>query len=97
MKLGIRRRLGGVVVADTFMFAGAGLVGATIVSVDGGTWDYGTDSSTVWSHYFHNGVPHGSTAVGKFTSDSGCVNKNIWSRATAPRKYRGNKSYYRHC
>ncbi len=97
MKFTIRRRIGGAVAAALLACAGTGVAGATIVSIDGGSWDYGSDRSTVWSHYFHNGVRHGSTAVGTFKSDSGCVNKNVWSRATAPRKAFGNESYYRHC
>lgn len=97
MKIQNRNRITGAVLAGALTLAGTGVAGATIVSIDGGTWDYGSDSSTVWSDYFHNGVPHGSTAVGKFRSDSGCVNKNVWSRATAPRKGIGNESFYRHC
>lgn len=97
MKRSIRRRIAGAAAASILTFSGAGVAGATIVSIDGGIWDYGSSSSTVWSHYFHNGVRHGSTADGKFRSDSGCVNKNVWSRATAPRKTWGNESYYRHC
>ncbi|UBI01946.1 MULTISPECIES: lactococcin 972 family bacteriocin [Corynebacterium] len=57
------------------MVGGTGVAGAVIVHVDGGTWDHGVGGGTVWSHYFHNGVRHGSTAVGKTTSNSGCVNK----------------------
>lgn len=93
----IRRRTSSLVAASVLALSGTGIAGATIVSIDGGTWDYGSDTSTVWSHYFHNGVSHGSTAIGQFQSDSGCVNKNVWSRATAPRKFFGNESYYRHC
>lgn len=76
---------------------GAGVAAATQINIDGGMWHYGTGSNTVWSNYFHNGVSHGSTAVGKITANSGCVNKNVWSRASAPSKSFGNKSYYRHC
>lgn len=67
-----------------------------MISIDGGTWDYGVGDG-VWSHYHHPGRSHGSTAIGKFRVDSGCVNKGNWSRATAPKKLFGNKSYYRHC
>lgn len=97
MKIKIRNRTRGAVLASALTLAGTGVAGATIVSIDGGIWDYGSDSSTVWSPYFHNGVRHGSTAVGKFRSDSGSVDKNVWSRATAPRKGIGNESFYRHC
>lgn len=64
MKIKIRNRIRGAVLASALTLAGTGVAGATIVSIDGGIWDYGSDSSTVWSHYFHNGVRHGSTAVG---------------------------------
>lgn len=62
MKIQNRHRIGGVVWGAS-TFAGAGIAGARIVSIDGGAWDFGSHSSTVWSHYFHNGVRHGSTAV----------------------------------
>lgn len=93
----VRRRVSGVVAAVVMALAGTSAAGAMMVSIDGGTWDYGTGGGTVWSHYFHNGVSHGSTAVGQYESFSGCVNKNTWSRATAPSKLFGNKSYYKHC
>ncbi len=93
----VRHRICAVVMAGVLTLTGAGVAGATIISIDGGTWDYGSDSTTVWSHYFHNGRKHASSVEGQFRSDSGCVNKNTWSRATAPRKWLGNKSFYRHC
>lgn len=72
--------------------------GAVIVHVSGGMWDHGSNWSSVWSHYYHNGVRHGSSAVGTFTANSGCVNKNLWSHASAPAKKFGvNQTYYRHC
>ncbi|RUP91565.1 lactococcin 972 family bacteriocin [Corynebacterium pseudodiphtheriticum] len=71
---------------------------ATIVHVDGGTWDYGTTSNSVWSHYHHPGVKHGSTAIGKYKADSGCVLKNQWSRASAEKGFfQTGQSYYRRC
>lgn len=97
MKVSMSKRAVSVTLAGLLALGGTGVAGATIVNIDGGTWDYGTGSGQVWSHYFHNGVRHGSTAVGTFKSDSGCVNKNTWSRATAPKTPSGNKSYYRHC
>ncbi|WP_080793551.1 lactococcin 972 family bacteriocin [Corynebacterium pacaense] len=78
--------------------SGAAAASATTINIDGGVWDYGVGSGTVWSNYFHNGKSHGSTAVGTITSDSGCTNRNTWSRASAPSKVIGtNKTYYRFC
>lgn len=51
----------------------------------------------VWSHYFHPTRTHGSTAIGKFTANSGCVQPKVQSRATAPKKLTGNKAYYKFC
>lgn len=97
MKSGTRRRISRALVVSAPGFGGVSVAEAAVVSIDGGAWDYGSDSSTVWSHYFHNGVRHSSTAVGKFRSYSGCVNKHVWARATAPRKLFGNESFYGHC
>ncbi len=93
----MRKHLASAALAATMLFASAGAAGATMISIDGGTWDYGVGGKTVWSHYFHQGRRHGSTAIGKIRVDSGCVNKGLWSRATAPKKLTGNRSYYRHC
>lgn len=50
MKIQNRHRIGGVVWAGASTFAGAGIAGVRTANIDG--------------HYFHNGVRHGSTAVG---------------------------------
>ena len=77
---------------------GLGTAGAVIVQIDGGTWYYGTSSNLVWSRYYHNGQKHGSTAIGNYTSDSGCVNRNVWSHASAEKgMFTTGQSYYRHC
>lgn len=64
MKIRNRNRIRGAVLAGALTLAGTGVTGATIVRIDGGIWDYGSDSFTVLSHDFHNGVRHGFIAVG---------------------------------
>lgn len=94
----MRKRIKYAVIATlTSSLLGTGIAAAEIVHIAGGIWDYGSANGTVWSHFYHNGRKHGSTAIGKFTSDSGCVNKNVWSRASTPTAAWGNKSYYRFC
>jgi lactococcin 972 family bacteriocin len=71
---------------------------AAVHQVGGGTWNQGVNSTTVWSHYYHGGKCHGSTAVGKWTAKSGNVRAGKWSYASTPRNpWGGNKSYYNFC
>lgn len=93
------RNIKAFVLSVTLLIGTAATAGAVIVHADGGTWDHGYGGGTVWSHYFHNGVRHGSTAEGKYRVDSGCVNKNTWSHASAPQAgfFGVNKTFYRHC
>ncbi|MFP1627016.1 lactococcin 972 family bacteriocin [Streptomyces sp. 5K101] len=69
---------------------------AVVVNAGGGTWDYGTNSSTVWSNYYHGSLCHGSTAVGTYTDRSPDTAAGRWSYASAPeRDFVEDKSYYR--
>ncbi|MEK0371290.1 lactococcin 972 family bacteriocin [Corynebacterium mastitidis] len=71
---------------------------AARVYVDGGTWDYGTNSSHVWSNYHHPSVRHATSAHGKFTAQSGCKGANQWANASAPQRPGvADQSYYRFC
>ncbi|MFG2330383.1 lactococcin 972 family bacteriocin [Streptomyces sp. NPDC048604] len=64
----------------------------------GGTWDYGTNSSIVWSDYYHGGRCHGSTSVGSYTDRSPNTSAGYWSITSAPeRDGVADKSYYRVC
>ncbi len=58
----------GKVVASTVATIGltasfAGVAMAAVVNVDGGSWDYGSNTINVWSNYTHPSRRHGSTAV----------------------------------
>lgn len=71
---------------------------AARVYVDGGTWDYGTNSTHVWSNYHHPSVRHATSAHGKFTAQSGCKGANQWANASAPQRPGvADQSYYRFC
>ena len=71
---------------------------AAVHQVGGGTWNQGVNSTTVWSHYYHGGKCHGSTAVGKATVKSGNTRAGKWSYASTAKNPRGgNKSYYNFC
>lgn len=93
----MRTHLASAALATTMVFSSAGVAGAAISEVDGGTWDHGVNDKIVWSHYFHPTRTHGSTAIGKFKANSGCVQPKVQSRATAPKKLTGNKAYYKFC
>lgn len=71
---------------------------ADVRFVDGGKWDYGSDSGWVWSRYSHGGVDHAASADGKQHYDSGCRPAGETAVAEGSAKTFGiNKSYYRHC
>jgi lactococcin 972 family bacteriocin len=67
---------------------------ATVVSIGGGTWDYGAGTATVWSDYYHGSKCHGSTSVGEYI-DSDEAAKGSWSITSAPAALYGNETYYR--
>ncbi|MFF7247693.1 lactococcin 972 family bacteriocin [Embleya sp. NPDC008237] len=67
---------------------------ATIDYPSGGTWDHGAGTATVWSHYYHPSVCHGSTSVGTYTERASAA-AGSWSYTSATAKLSGNESYYR--
>lgn len=76
---------------------GTAIALAAQANVDGGTWSYGVNDTHVYSNYYHPTCKHGSTAEGTFTARSGCVGPGQTSYASAPKKWRGNQSYYSFC
>ncbi|MGT0299353.1 lactococcin 972 family bacteriocin [Staphylococcus aureus] len=44
--------------------------------------------------YSHNKRNHGSTAVGKYSSFSGVARPGVQSKASAPKAWGGNKTFY---
>ncbi|MFB7306647.1 lactococcin 972 family bacteriocin [Streptomyces sp. NPDC056192] len=89
----IKRSLKVAVAAGALIVAGATPALATVVSVGGGTWDYGAGTAIVWSEYYHSTKCHSSTAVGEYI-DSDEAPKAEWSIAQADVALSGNKSYY---
>ncbi|MDX3587218.1 lactococcin 972 family bacteriocin [Streptomyces europaeiscabiei] len=89
----IKRGVKLAVAAGALVLAGATPALATVVSVGGGTWDYGAGTSYVWSYYYHGSKCHGSTAIGEYI-DTDEAAKGSWSIAQADVALSGNKSYY---
>jgi lactococcin 972 family bacteriocin len=57
---------------------------ATVEYPGGGTWNYGTNRTEVWSNYHHPNNKHRSSVIngyGEYLS-SGCKNPNVWSYAS---------------
>lgn len=54
----VRRRLACAAASVFLAMSGTAVASAAVIDIDGGVWDYGTGSSTVWSHHFHNGKRH---------------------------------------
>ncbi|HDJ6066354.1 TPA: lactococcin 972 family bacteriocin [Staphylococcus aureus] len=67
---------------------------AATVHVAGGVWSHGIGKHYVWSDYSHNKRNHGSTAVGKYSSFSGVARPGVQSKASAPKAWGGNKTFY---
>ncbi|MFJ3970924.1 lactococcin 972 family bacteriocin [Streptomyces parvus] len=90
MKRGIK-----LAVASCALVAfGASPAMAKVVSIGGGTWDYGAGTAIVWSDYYHKTKCHGSTSVGKWI-DSDEAAKDSWSITQADVSLSGNETYYR--
>lgn len=78
------------------MASGAGIASASITEetpYEGGTWRWGTTPATTQSHYHHDDVCHGATAVGEtiVREEAGPGN---WARANAKRATSNNEAYY---
>ncbi|GAA2384708.1 hypothetical protein GCM10010420_03770 [Streptomyces glaucosporus] len=91
--MAFKRSLKLAAAAGILVVAGATPALATVVSVGGGTWDYGAGTANVWSDYYHKDKCHSSTSVGKYI-DSDEAAKGSWSITQAPVKLSGNESYY---
>ena len=71
---------------------------AVIKEVGGGTWDYGTNNTTVWSYYYHGSVCHGSSVETHVIKRSPNTAGGAWARVTdRDRPLAVDKSYWRHC
>lgn len=73
---------------------------ATVQSVGGGTWDWGTPGGNNWSHYYHRGVRHGSSVTGDVgLVRSGCGAAGTWTYTWArdTNWLRIDRAYWRYC
>lgn len=72
---------------------------ATTTNVGGGTWSYGTSSSSVYSNYLHPTRLHGSSVKrGDTVFRSNCAAAGTWAKASASKSwYQVDYSYYRFC
>lgn len=69
-------------------------VSAAVVSVSGGTWNYGVDDKQVWSNYYHASKVHKSSVIGYTTHSSAWTSPKYWSYSSASKSAFTNKSYY---
>lgn len=91
----VKRSLKGAIVAAALIVAGATPALATIsYPSEGGIWDHGAGTGTVWSDYYLKTRCHGSTSVGKY-SDYDEAAADHWSITKAEVALSGNKSYYK--
>ncbi|ELK4629097.1 lactococcin 972 family bacteriocin [Staphylococcus pseudintermedius] len=75
---------------------GTSIVSAKTIYAQGGTWSYGVGSEYVWSYYSHNHKYHGSTAIGKYKSESGYTDPGEEAKASAEKRWwRSNEAYYK--
>ncbi|MFJ3976471.1 lactococcin 972 family bacteriocin [Streptomyces sp. NPDC090021] len=92
----VSRMLKGAVAAGALVVAVAAPALAGESDVSGGKWYFGvTSSDFVYSNYYHPDRCHGSSAKGKYLAQSGNVEKDRTSYASAPEAAWGNQSYYR--
>lgn len=75
--------------------SGAGLASAALHddTVGGGTWRWGTTSSTAQSHYHHPNNCHTATVGGK-TVVKKEAEAGDWARANAARRDSGNEAFW---
>lgn len=74
-----------------------GIIGSHTVPVAGGWWSYGTNSTTVWSRFYHPTRYHGSTVSkynGAITHRSSVTAPGRWSNAQMTRSADSNEAYY---
>ncbi|NCC55562.1 MAG: lactococcin 972 family bacteriocin [Erysipelotrichia bacterium] len=84
------------------MMLGITMLGTTVVAVSalttthpyGGTWTQGIRDNTVISNFLHNKHIHRATAVGTRQVFDGWKSPGVWAKASAPKAFAGNKTYY---
>jgi hypothetical protein len=81
-----------------FSLAVAAPAAATVVDVGGGTWDYGSNSSIVWSYYFHGSNKHKTSVYNGSYHHSNCASGGSWANSSASsRWYAVDSSYWDWC
>lgn len=92
--MNIKSSLKAALAAGVLIVAGAVPALATVKNIDGGIWDYGAGTATVWSDYYHPDKCHGSTSVGR-TIQSDTATKGNWSITSVQAALYGNETYYK--
>lgn len=95
---------GSVIVEDsptrTSAIRPAGITGSHTVNVAVGRWNYGTNSTVVYSRFYHPSRCHGSsvrTYNGFITVRSGKTTPGKWSNAQIRRSTNTNEAFYWFC
>lgn len=82
----LKKVIASLAVSIAVLGAGATSVFATTEYVGGGTWNYGTNDTTVWSNYYHGSKIHRSSVIGAYYYNSGWKSPGVWSYASAPER-----------
>ena len=92
----LKKTVSAFVLSCAVLGAGATAAFASTTTVDGvGRWDYGTNSSKVWSNLYHPNKTHKTSVEGSSTVDSGWVSKGNTSYASSgSRWWAVDKSYW---
>lgn len=68
---------------------------AATINVGGGTWNYGTTFSTVYSEYKHKSKQSHTTVYGLNNKKSGWKKAGTWAKVSTVRKLSGNKAFWK--
>jgi hypothetical protein len=85
------------IIAASITGAAGGVANATVVSAEGGSWDYGTGGGKVWSNYYHPDVTHKSSVkngFGKFVESAWLTKGYTTYASTGWSPSGGNQSFY---
>ncbi|MFI5709838.1 lactococcin 972 family bacteriocin [Kribbella sp. NPDC051620] len=57
---------------------------ASVAYPGGGTWNYGTNQTSVYSNYHHPSATHKSSTINGYGEykTSGCVKKDLWANTS---------------
>jgi lactococcin 972 family bacteriocin len=80
----IRRSVGTGLGALAIVVSAAVPALATVAYPGGGTWNYGTNTTEVWSNYHHPSANHRSSVINGYGEyrTSGCTGRGAWAYAS---------------